>query len=225
MDYRALNRKPKKEHYPLPRVEDQLDLLSGNTLFTSLDLASGYYQTPVAEASRSKTAFVTPDGQYEYNRMPFGLVNAPSVFQRTIHKILKEAQIKYAVVYMDDILIPSKDFREGIQRLGEVLTLKLSKCYFFLNVIDFLGFEVSANGIRPGSKEKTEAVSKFPTPTNQHELRQFLGLSGFFRRFIQGYVTITAPLTDLLKKDANWGWPNRIRRSQALKALWWSDRC
>ncbi|XP_063547163.1 uncharacterized protein LOC134754752 [Cydia strobilella] len=123
VDYRALNRKTKKDHYPLPRVEDQLDQLSGNTLFTSLDLASGYYQIPISEESRHKTAFVTPDGQYEYNRMPFGLVNAPSVFQRTINKILSEAKVKYAIVYMDDILIPSKDVDEGLQRLAEVLNL------------------------------------------------------------------------------------------------------
>lgn len=213
VDYRALNRKTKKDHYPLPRVEDQLDLLAGNTLFTSLDLASGYYQIPIAEESRDKTAFVTPDGQFEYNRMPFGLVNAPSVFQRTINKILKEAKIKYAVVYMDDVLIPSKDVAEGMQRLEEVLqllregglTLKLSKCNFFLKSIDFLGFEVSASGIRPGSR-KTDAVSKFSRPSNQHELRRFLGLSGFFRRFIKGYAVITATLTDLLKKDVNWAW-------------------
>lgn len=213
VDYRALNRKTKKEHYPLPRVEDQLDLLAGNTMFTSLDLASGYYQIPVSESSRDKTAFVTPDGQFEYNRMPFGLVNAPSVFQRTIHKILKEAQVKYAIVYMDDVLIPSKDFAQGIERLEEVLqllkkgglTLKLSKCNFFLDTIDFLGFEVSAHGIRPGSR-KTDAVSKFREPTNQHELRQFLGLSGFFRRFIKDYAVITAPLTNLLKKDCCWVW-------------------
>lgn len=213
IDYRALNRKTKKDHYPLPRVEDQLDLLAGNKLFTSLDLASGYYQIPIAENSRSKTAFVTPDGQYEYNRMPFGLVNAPSVFQRTINKILNDAKVKYALVYMDDVLIPSKDFAEGMQRLEEVLillrdgglTLKLSKCKFFFETIDFLGFEVSSEGIRPGSR-KTDAVSKFPTPTNQHELRQFLGLSGFFRRFIKGYAIITTPLTDLLKKDTPWIW-------------------
>lgn len=213
VDYRALNRKTKKDHYPIPRVEDQLDLLAGNKLFTSLDLASGYYQIPLSEESRPKTAFVTPDGQYEFNRMPFGLVNAPSVFQRTINKILMEAKIKYAIVYMDDILIPSKDFEEGMQRLGEVLellkqgglTLKLSKCHFFLESIDFLGFDVSASGIRPGTR-KIEAVSKFPTPCNQHEVRQFLGLSGFFRRFIKGYAIITAPLTDLLKKNTGWVW-------------------
>ncbi|KAL0861276.1 hypothetical protein ABMA27_008837 [Loxostege sticticalis] len=166
-------------HYPIPRIEDQLDLLAGNKLFTSLDLASGYYQIPIAEESRSKTAFVTPDGQFEYNRMPFGLVNAPSVFQRTMNKILHDAKIKYAIVYMDDILIPCKDVTEGLKRLEEVLallkqgglTLKLAKCNFFMDTIDFLGFEVSSTGIRPGNR-KTNAVSKFPTPKNQHELRQ-----------------------------------------------------
>lgn len=213
VDYRALNRKTKKEHYPLPRIEDQLDQLSGNKVFTSLDLASGYYQIPIAEESRHKTAFVTPDGQYEYNRMPFGLVNAPSVFQRTINKILLEAKIKYAIVYMDDVLIPAKDVTEGLQRLEEVLillqkgglTLKLIKCHFFLEKIDFLGYEVSSEGIRPGQR-KTEAVSKFPTPRNQHELRQFLGLSGYFRRFIMNYAILAAPLTDLLRKDIKWAW-------------------
>ncbi|CAK1600822.1 unnamed protein product [Parnassius mnemosyne] len=209
VDYRALNRKTKKTHYPLPRIEDQLDLLAGNTLLTSLDLASGYYQIPISEESRSKTVFVTPDGHYEFNCMPFGFVNTPSVFQRTINKILMEAKMKYAIVYMDDVLIPSKTFDEGIVRLEEVLkllkrgglTLKLSKCNFFYKTIDFLGFEVSANGIRPGSR-KTDAVSKFPKPRNQYELRQFLGLSGFFRRFIKGYATITASLTSLLKKGS-----------------------
>ncbi|KAJ0178256.1 hypothetical protein K1T71_006079 [Dendrolimus kikuchii] len=157
VDYRALNRKTKKEHYPLPRIDDQLDQLAGNRLFTSLDLASGYYQIPICEESRHKTAFVTPDGQFEYNRMPFGLVNAPSVFQRTINKILHDAKIKYAIVYMDDILIPSKDVTEGLNRLEEVLgllkqgglTLRLSKCNFFLSTVDFLGFEVNYAGIRP----------------------------------------------------------------------------
>lgn len=213
VDYRALNRKTIKDHYPLPLVEDQLDQLAGHTFFTSLDLASGYYQIPISEESQPKTAFVTPDGQFEYLRMPFGLVNAPSVFQRTINKILAEAKTKFAIVYMDDILIPAHNFAEGMERLREVLellrrgglTLKLSKCNFFFNHLDFLGFEVGPDGIRPGSR-KTTAVANFPIPRNQHEVRQFMGLASFFRRFIKDFALIAKPLTDLLRKDSSWKW-------------------
>lgn len=213
VDYRALNRRTKRDHYPLPRIEDLLDQLSGQTLFTTLDLASGYHQIAIAERSKEKTAFVTPEGQYEYNRMPFGLANAPAVFQRVIHKILNKTKVPYVIIYMDDILIPSKTFDEGLQRLEEVLrllqeaglTLKMEKCNFFQESIVFLGFEIDKFGIRPGV-QKTQAVSKFPIPRNQSDVRRFLGLAGFFRRFVKDFALLARPLTNLLKKDTAWQW-------------------
>lgn len=213
VDYRALNNRTKRDHYPLPRVEDLLDELSGHNMFVSLDLASGYYQIPIREQCQEKTAFVTPDGQYEYTRMPFGLANAPSVFQRAMHKILNKAKLSYVIVYMDDVLIPARSFEEAMTRLEEVLsilreaglTLKLKKCKFMFHKIDFLGFEISGEGVRPGSL-KTDAVSKFPAPSNQHEVRRFLGLASFFRRFVRGFASLARPLTSLLRKDSTWKW-------------------
>lgn len=216
VDYRALNRKTKREHYPLPLIDDQLDMLSGHSVFITLDLASGYYQIPITESSQDKTSFVTPDGQYNFKRMPFGLANAPSLFQRAMNKILTKSKLKYALVYMDDVLIPAHSFDEGLSRLEEVLgllqeaglTLKLKKCHFFYKEIDFLGFRVNSEGIRPGLK-KTEAISKFPKPENVHDLRRFLGLTSFFRRFVKGFAIIACPLTDLLKTKFEWKWEEK----------------
>lgn len=213
VDYRNLNKKTVKEHYPLPRIDDQLDNLSGNKYYTTLDLASGYYQIPMSETSRHLTAFITPDGHFEFNRMPFGLANAPSTFQRAINDILGNARFKEAFAYMDDVIIPSKTVEEGFQKLINTLelfrkaglTLKLSKCNFFKESIDYLGFEVCENGVRPG-KIKIDAVENFPVPSDQHRLRQFLGLASFFRRFIRGFSMIAQPLTRLLKKDVRWQW-------------------
>lgn len=213
IDYRALNKKTVRENYPMPLIDDQLDLLAGNEFYTTLDLASGYYQIPIRESDKHKTGFVTPEGHFEFNRMPFGLANAPSTFQRIMNQVLGSTRHKEALAYLDDVIIPAKNFQEGIKRLEKVLslfssaglTLKLSKCIFFGNNVDYLGFQVSKRGIQPGSS-KVEAVAKFPVPQNQHNVRQFLGLASFFRRFVPGFSIIAKPLTRLLGKDTSWNW-------------------
>lgn len=213
VDFRALNNKTTKDKYPLPLIEDQMSILSGNKYFTTLDLASGYYQIPVAENSKHLTAFVTPDGHFEFKRMPFGLANAPAVFQRLINKILGARRFTFALAYMDDLLVPSTSIDEGFERLEEVLellqqaglTLKLPKCSFFNTEIEYLGYEISSSGIRP-SERKILAVKNFPVPRNVHEVRQFLGLASYFRKFVKGFGEIARPLTTLLKKDSSWHW-------------------
>lgn len=224
VDYRALNRKTVKEKFPMPLIDDQIDSLSGQVFFTSLDLASGYHQVPVAEDSKHLTAFVTPDGHYEYNRMPFGLTNAPAVFQRLILKLLKKHQIPGVLAYMDDIIIASKSISEGTSRLRQVLellreanlTLNLNKCNFFRTTIQYLGFEITSEGVRPGP-DKIKAVVNFKTPSNVHEVRQFIGLCSFFRRFVQGFATIARPLTSLTKASTPWVWGEN--QEQAFRQL------
>jgi hypothetical protein len=138
VDYRSFNAKTVKDRYPLPRVDDYIERMTGCQYFTTLDLASGYHQIKMAEDSISKTAFTTPDGQYEYLRMPFGLVNAPAVFQRAINSILGKLRHHTAMAYLDDILLPSTNFSTGLHTLREVfalfrqaeMTFRLSKCQF-----------------------------------------------------------------------------------------------
>lgn len=210
VDYRALNRKTLKDKYPLPRIEDQLDRLGGNQFFTSLDLTSGYYQVPMCENSKRYTAFATPDGLFEFERMPFGLANAPSVFQRIINSMLKGKQ-NLALAYMDDLLVTSQTIEEGLDKLERVfqllrsaqLKLNIKKCDFFQTRINYLGYEISADGIRPGVA-KIQAVIDFPIPKNVHEVRQFVGLTSYFRRFIHNFSVIAKPLTNLTKKNAVW---------------------
>lgn len=157
------------------------------------------------------TPFVTPDGLFEYNRMPFGLANAPSVFQRTINSMLKGSDKRLALAYMDDLLIASKTVDEGMQRLERVfqllrsakLTLKLEKCHFFQTKIDYLRYGISVDGIRPGEL-KIKAVKDFPEPKNVHEIRQFVGLASYFRRFVQNFSVVARPLTNLTKKNVPW---------------------
>lgn len=210
IDYRKLNTITEKDRYPIPLMDDQIEKLQGFTYFTSLDMFSGYHLIPVNENSKPKTAFVTCDGHFEFNRMPFGLTNAPSVFQKLMNKILNPLGSSVASAYIDDIICPAKSFEDGLEKLELILktltdnnlSLNPKKCYFFQKSITYLGFEINEEGVRPG-KEKTKAVALFPVPKNVHNIRYFLGLTGFFRRFIQNYSLLAKPLTKLLKRNRN----------------------
>lgn len=217
IDYRKLNKLTVKDKYPLPRIDDQLDRLQGSKFFTSLDMKSGYHQIPIKESSKRFTAFVTPEGCFEFNRVPFGLTNAPAVFQRVINKVLAAAK-SIAAIYLDDVLIHSKTTEEGLNHLKLVLnlfreaglTLNLDKCTFLMTNIAYLGFEINSYGIKPG-EAKTLAVKEFKPPTNIHEVRQYLGLTGYFRQFIKNYALIAKALTAKIKKDQKWTWDGKAQ--------------
>lgn len=216
IDYRALNKITVPNKNPLPLIEDQIDRLAGFKYFCSLDLASGYYQVKIAEDSITKTAFVTQDGLYEFLKVPFGLTNAPAVFQKIMNKILGNLRFNKVLVYLDDILIPGKTIEETLGILREVLELfakhglkfRINKCYFLHTTIEFLGYEISNSTIKP-TNNKICAVEKFPIPENIHNVRQYLGLTSYFRKFIPKYAEQSKPLSILLHKDAPWEWSSK----------------
>lgn len=208
IDYRALNKVTVKNRYPLPRVDELLDRLHGATIFSKMDLMSGYHQIRIRPEDVHKTAFRTRYGLYEFTVMPFGLCNAPATFQRLMNDILRPYLDKFVVVYLDDILIYSKTPEEHAEHLRKVLTLlrqhklyaKFTKCHFGIRSVEFLGHIVSAEGIATDPR-KIEAVVKWPQPRTLTELRSFLGLANYYRRFVRNFSAIAAPLTSLMGAD------------------------
>ncbi|KAI2661123.1 Transposon Tf2-9 polyprotein [Labeo rohita] len=205
IDYRTLNQGTIKFRYPLPLVPAALEQLRSARIFTKLDLRSAYNLVRIREGDEWKTTFVTPTGHYEYLVMPYGLVNAPSVFQNFIHEVLREFLHHFVVVYIDDILIYSQSEAEHRHHVAEVLKklrehqlyLKAEKCSFHLPSVKFLGYCIDHQGVRMDER-KVSAVVSWPEPTTIKELQRFLGFSNFYRRFIQDYSIITTPLTNLL---------------------------
>ncbi|WZZ15565.1 hypothetical protein YC2023_108654 [Brassica napus] len=213
VDCRAINNITVKYRHPIPRLDDMLDELYGSCVFSEIDLKSGYHQIRMKEGDEWKTAFKTKLGLYEWCVMPFGLTNAPSTFMRLMNHILRAFIGHFVVVYFDDILVYSKNMDEHKKHLKSVLEVlrkehlfaNLGKCSFGTDHVVFLGFVVGAEGLRV-DEEKIKAIRDWPSPTNVSEVRSFHGLAGFYRRFVQDFSTIAAPLTEVIKKNVGFKW-------------------
>lgn len=224
IDYRAINQVTKRHGHPLPRIDECLERLNGAEYFTSLDLKSGYHQLRIRDQDVPKTTFNTRYGSYEWLVVPFGLRNSPALFQSTMNRVLHDFLDDFVMVYLDDILIYSKNkadhevhVRKVLQRLREEeLIANIRKCEFFKTELEFLGFRVSGAGILPSSS-KVKAIQEWPVPTNVQEVRQFVGLGSHYRRFIRDFAALAAPLTDQTKgkgyKKRNIEWSEECQRA------------
>ncbi|GJV75999.1 reverse transcriptase domain-containing protein [Tanacetum coccineum] len=224
IDYRELNKLTVKNRYPLPRIDDLFDQLQGSRFFSKIDLRSGYHQLRVHEDDIPKTAFRTRYGHFEFTVMPFGLTNAPAVFMDLMNRVCKPYLDKFVIVFIDDILIYSKTKEDHEVHLGLVLELlrkeklyaKFSKCEFWLQEVHFLGHVVNQNGIHV-DPSKIEAVKNWKTPTTPSEIRSFLGLAGYYRRFIANFSKIAKPLTSLTQKNQKYVWG--VEQEEAFQTL------
>ncbi|GJY07241.1 reverse transcriptase domain-containing protein [Tanacetum coccineum] len=213
IDYRELNKLIMKNRYPLPRIDDLFDQLQGSNIYSKIDLRSGYHQLRVREEDIPKTAFRTRYGHYEFRVMPFGLTNAPAVFMDLMNRVCKPYLDKFVIVFIDDILIYSRNEKEHEEHLKTILELlkkeelyaKFSKCEFWINTVKFLGHVIDSSGIHV-DPAKIEAVKNWASPTTPSEIRQFLGLAGYYRRFIKGFSKIAKPMTELTQKNQKFDW-------------------
>lgn len=225
-DYRQLNKIAASDNYPLPLIDELLEFLNGKKYFTTLDLRSGFHHIFVAETSRKYTSFVTPFGQYEWNRMPFGLKMGPSNFQRYINKIFEKLiAAKKIVVYVDDILLASQTVEEHLEILREVfmllkendMELRLDKCKFLVEQMNYLGYKVNAEGLHPNN-DNVQGIIDYPIPANVKQVQRFLGMCSYFRKFVEGFSVIAKPLYDLLKKEARFTFgENELRSFEKLR--------
>ncbi len=213
VDYRKLNVVTKKDSYPLPRIDDALDRLKGANFFTTLDCDQAYYQIPMNENSKDKTAFITPDGLFQFKVLPFGLANSPAVFQRLIDSVLGRLKWTIALVYMDDVICFSKNFDDHMSHLETILAaiskaglvLQSTKCSFGFSKLKYLGHIISKDGIEV-DPEKVRAVNEFPVPKKVKNVQSFVALCSYYRRFIPRFAHIAKPLHDLTRKDVPFIW-------------------
>ncbi|GJS01884.1 putative reverse transcriptase domain-containing protein [Tanacetum coccineum] len=223
IDYRELNKLTVKNRYPLPRIDDLFDQLQGSSIYSKIDLRSGYHQLRVREEDIPKTAFRTRYGHYEFQVMPFGLTNAPAVFMDLMNRVCKPYLDKFVIVFIDDILIYSKNKQEHAEHLKLILELlkkeqlyaKFSKCEFWIPKVQFLGHVIDSQGIHV-DPAKIESVKDWESPKSATEIRQFLGLAGYYRRFIEGFSKIAKPMTKLTQKKIKFEWSDKAEAAFQL---------
>ncbi|CAM4672634.1 unnamed protein product [Lepidochelys kempii] len=218
VDYRKLNAVTRPDNYPMPRTDELLEKLERAQFISTLDLTKGYWQVPLDESAKERSAFITHLGLYEFNVLPFGLRNAPATFQRLVDGLLAGLG-EYAVAYLDDVAIFSDSWADHLEHLQKVLerireaglTVKAKKCQIGLNRVTYLGHQVGQGTISP-LQAKVDAIQKWPVPKSKKQVQSFLGLAGYYRRFVPHYSQIAAPLTDLTKKKQ----PNAVQ---------WTGKC
>ena len=212
VDYQRLNSIAEADAYPMPRVDEMIDRVGRAKFVTTLDLMKGYWQVPLTARTRAKTAFATPFGLYQFRVMPFGLQGAPATFQRLMDSVLRGLE-GFSAAYMDDVIIYSETWEDHLRHIDQVLrrirkaglTLKMRKCQFAMSEFVYLGHVVGGGLVQPEAA-KLEAVRNFATPRTKKEVRAFLGLTGYYRKFIKDFASISAPLSDLTRKNG----PNQV---------------
>ena len=220
IDYRQLNRATIRNQYPLPHIDELFDQLHGSRVYSKIDLRSGYHQLRVRENDVSKTAFRTRYGHYEFLVMPFRLTNALAAFMDLMNRVFSPYLDKFVIVFIDDIIVYSGSPEEHVEHLRTVLQIlrerqlyaKFSKCQFWLDKVAFLGHVISAEGISVDPR-KIETIVNWKPPTNVSEICSFLGLAGYYKKFVDGFSNIATPLTNLLKKDQKFEWSDTCQHS------------
>ena len=227
VDFRELNEATIKDRFPLPLISDLFDRVAKARYFSKIDLRGAYNLIRIKEGDEWKTSFRSCYGQFEYLVMPFGLANAPSIFQRMMQEIFGDMWEIFVMIYLDDILIFSESLEDHVSQVKKVLSrlrdnnlyAKLSKCEFFTESIEFLGFILSSQG-KTMAPSKVEAIAEWPKPNNKKDIQRFLGLANFYRRFVKNYSDIVAPLTTLTRKDYPFLWKNKENEAfNTVKAL------